>query len=229
MNLDVHRIHFPGRYAPDEIRAALDRGFDTGWTTTRDGDDEEECLLTDPENERYKERVETETAVDVLAERGDARVTIFPSDTQYDFSLAVDDDWSEYGLPGLGGVTLVFPAVHFREQHERAAEAVVDAATVVYEALEPTLAFSYLPFDHERETTVRPEHVEAGHLPDAFWLQLLSEPLVDAIGRDRLETAPAWRVQSLADGGIALVASADPREYTRSEKRRLREHLGVGD
>lgn len=57
-------------------------------------------------------------------------------------------------------------------------------------------------------TTV--EGVRSGELEELFWLQILSPERVADIGRDELESAPAWRTETLEDGAVLLVAYENP-------------------
>ncbi|MEF8880936.1 MAG: hypothetical protein V5A34_00235 [Halapricum sp.] len=104
---------------------------------------------------------------------------------------------------------------------------VVDSVTHVYEHLPSAFAFSQLPYEHEHETTVTQQHIEKPELPDVSWLMLLSPPICENIGRERLESAPVWRVDTLSDGSMRLVASGDGLKYRHEDKQRLRDHLGL--
>lgn len=64
--------------------------------------------------------------------------------------------------------------------------------------------------DFLRTTT---DGVRAGDLEELYWLQLLPPRMVDRVGRDRLTSAPAHRVETLADGAVLLVAHEDPIQF----------------
>ena len=108
-------------------------------------------------------------------------------------------------------------------------EEVIDSVTHVYEHLPSPFAFSQFPYQHEHETTVTQQHLEKSELPDVYWLMILSPPICEDIGRERLKSAPVWRVDTLSDGSIRLVASGDGLKYRREDKQRLREHLGLSE
>lgn len=64
--------------------------------------------------------------------------------------------------------------------------------------------------DFLRTTT---EGVRAGELEELYWLQLLPARMVEDVGRELLESAPAPRVETLADGAVLLVAHEDPLRF----------------
>lgn len=227
MNLDFYSIYYPQRDGPsaEDIRETLERGFDAGWSTTREGG-VSTCSYSDPTNERYSVVESTDEAIEGLVSR-DGRITIFPRDPDMDFDFKVHDSWSEYGLSDLGGISLTWPRTLFRSDAEIAARELFDTARLVYESVSPPFAFSYLPLEIERETAVTRDHVERGTIPDVFWTMFLSKPICEELGRDRLQSAPVWKRESLEDGGIGLVVTSDPTHYDSEEKTKLRDHLGI--
>lgn len=230
MNLDFCRLHFPAveGYSPRTLRQTIDGGFESGWATSGDGT-RDQCVYTDSTNDRYSERERTEVAVDALVEEQDKSIKFFLDEGEFDFTFSVQEDWEEQGLPGLGGVTLVWHRTFFWQDPAETARVVYDVAAQVFEVLEPPFAFSYLPLDVERETPVSPADVEAGAPPDVYWLTLLQEDLVEQIGRECLASAPVWRSEELEGGGHGLVVTEDMHDYGPEEKRAVREHLGFGD
>ena len=229
MNLDFYHVFFPQIESPTpgEIRETLQRGFEAEWSTTREGE-RDYCWYTDPANERYLEKTPTDEAIEGLTRRNGS-ITLFPANPDSDFTFKVYDSWSEYGLPELGGISLRWHRVHFRNDVETTIQEILDAATLVYESLSPPFAFSYFPLDVERETKVTREDVVNDRIPDAFYLMLLSEGVSGRIGRDQLLSAPAWKTEPLDGGGVGLVATADPMKYTPEVKGQLRSHLGLGE
>lgn len=226
MNLDFHGIYFPRLETPssEEIRQVLEQGFEAGWATTRDGDIDR-SLYSDTSTDQDPEWRPTDEVINELASRKRGSISIFASNS--DFSLEVAPSWEQYGLSEIGGVSLSWERVHFRENVAETTQEVFDIAALVYDVLEPPFAFSYLPYGFERETTVSRADLEDGRLPDVFWAMFLSEPVCEQFGQDRLQTSPAWKTKSLPDDGIGIVVTADPYQYSEERKKHLKDHLGI--
>jgi hypothetical protein len=71
-------------------------------------------------------------------------------------------------------------------------------ATKLYEVLHPT--FGWVDLYHGWTTTH--EDIEAMQLRYLYWANFFGPRLVEKIGRERIQTAPAWRVEQLDDGGL---------------------------
>lgn len=228
MDLDYFRVYFPRLEEPtaEQIQEAFERGIDAGWTTTRDGM-LDRCIYTDPANDRYAEWKSTGEAIEELAKRSGS-IVIFPDDPDFDFNFNVHSTWSEAGLPELGGISLTWHRTLFRNDAEKATRELFKSSKLVYESILPPFAFSYLPLDIERVTTVTQNDLEEQQIPDVFWAMFLSEHISNQIGRDRLLTSPAWKSEPLADDGVGLVVTADPNQYTLNRKEQLKESLGIG-
>jgi len=72
------------------------------------------------------------------------------------------------------------------------------------------------------------EKLRAEELPCVFWGQIHPPVFVDALGRDRVESCPAYRRETLSDGAVLLVAKHGilgpfPEDYVAEAS----EHLGV--
>jgi len=65
-----------------------------------------------------------------------------------------------------------------------------------------------------------------------FWLQILPPARVSAVGRDRLLSSPAWRVEELSDGGVLLVVYDTPDPWVDGDSSLLTDvmaHLDMED
>lgn len=57
------------------------------------------------------------------------------------------------------------------------------------------------------------EGVRAGELEELYWLQLLPPQMAERVGRNRLASAPAPRVDKLDDGAVLLMSHEDPLQF----------------
>jgi len=229
MNNDLYPVFYPftAEFPSTRVRETLQRGLDSDWTTTKAGDSPDEGAFTSTALDQFGEEADTSTAIQMLSEGERGVLTIFPGNPGHSFTFGVGE-WSNFGLPDLSGVYLAWHRSQFYDDPEPVVETVFETATTVFESLEPTVAFSYLPQEQGRSSPVTRNDVEQRRLPDVYWLMLLSESLVDSVGRDRLETCPAWKVEALGDGGIGVVATPDPfGNYTREVTERIRRSLGL--
>lgn len=226
MTQDIYKIYYPlvERPSPDEVRAILQHGFDGGWRMNQK-ENANTCVYAGPLNENEAQWEPVDSAIEDLATHRNGLITIFADDI--DFGFGVHDSWSD--LPGIGGISLSFQRAQFYEDTAEMTQAVLELTEFVFEVVAPVMAFSYLPFEHEREAEIRENDIEKGILPDVFWLMLLSQQVCDRIGGSRLQDIPVWQTRSLTGGGISTVATADPLDYTRDDKERLRDHLGFNE
>lgn len=68
-----------------------------------------------------------------------------------------------------------------------------------------------------------------GAVKNLFWINILSPPFVKIIGREKLLSAPAWKIEGLADGGILLVLAPNPLNVIEVNKKKaeVEKHLGL--
>src|SRR6056297_813804 len=100
MNQDIYGIYFPRTEPPSsaEIRSTLESGFESGWTTTRDGG-VDRCLYTDVSSDRVLEWESTTAAIGELSTRKRGSISMFAS--RSDFSFEVAPSWEARGLPEI--------------------------------------------------------------------------------------------------------------------------------
>lgn len=60
-----------------------------------------------------------------------------------------------------------------------------------------------------------------------YWLNIWPADIVDQIGRDRIRSAPAWRVEELDDRVVLLVTFANPYEMDGQTHGEVAEHFGL--
>lgn len=63
-----------------------------------------------------------------------------------------------------------------------------------------------------------------GEVQQLYWLQVLSPDAVERLGRDQVLSTPAWRVESLNDGAVLIVAYPDPHFPANVDE--IETHLG---
>ncbi|WEL20119.1 hypothetical protein [Halorhabdus sp. BNX81] len=220
-------IPYSDRVPAEAIREALECGFDGIWSTSFDGGIDE-CSYHDKISD--PQRYPTERALDKFISSSDGYLNIYTEHTDF---LLRNRSFYDWGLPEIEGIGLFWYRVHFRdvlspdEDGTAVLNEVIESVTHVYKHFPSPFAFSQLPYQHEHETTVTKQHLEKPELPDVYWLMILSPPICEDIGRERLQSAPVWRVDTLSDGSMRLVASGDGLKYRPEDKQELRDHLGI--
>lgn len=226
MNRDIYHFYLPTPepIGEQQLREAIGRGIDAGWKTTRERD-RDECLYTDPENQRYSEWISTDSAIQDLTTRRNGKIRFFLNGN-YDFGFGVWSEWSEYGFPGMQGVIVTTSVAQFYSEPATAAAETFDVCRLVYESLDCSFAFSKLPLEAEGEFAVSDTNVGHSELSDLHWLTIFSEERASQIGHESLQTAPVWKSRAI-DEGWGFVVTSDPLKYCPQKRSRIRRHLGL--
>jgi hypothetical protein len=69
--------------------------------------------------------------------------------------------------------------------------------------------------------------IAATELPVIEWLNVFGRSYVQRIGLERMLRAPAWRVESLANGSLLVVLGPDPCSVPRDRAKDVARHLGL--
>lgn len=88
------------------------------------------------------------------------------------------------------------------------ADRFLEIGKIVYEELRPR--YGYVK---NLDVFVEPEDVAQPRLTHLFWAQVFDPHFVEGIGRSLLTSAPAWRNENLADGGLLFVVAMSPYLY----------------
>ena len=105
----------------------------------------------------------------------------------------------------------------------------IEQITLLYEHWHPY--FGVLSSEGPAPAQIERSAVLAGTIPGLFEITLFGPELVNALGPARVLSAPAWRVQAFADGGVLIIPGpyldnnpAYPYQATREAVAR---HLGL--
>lgn len=60
-----------------------------------------------------------------------------------------------------------------------------------------------------------------------YHTNFFSPSIVRKLGKEKLLSAPAWKIKELADGGMMIVVCENPLECENEEKERIESHLGL--
>ncbi len=75
--------------------------------------------------------------------------------------------------------------------------------SILYAAWHPLYAFNF-DYSVTLPDTTREEALALA-IHDVYYINIFGPEIVDKLGRDRVLTAPAWRVQLFEDGGVLLI------------------------
>lgn len=147
------------------------------------------------------------------------------------------------GLPEFPSLKLYFEQKEFQERHHSDDEIrdhvddVVSLVIDLYEAAnesgqQPKYVVGGNPTEtehirtgHDRIRTTE-DGVEAGRVEELYWLQIFTPEMVDFLGEDVIQSAPAWRIETLDDGAVLLVSYENPM-FIGDDYFDLLEHLSL--
>lgn len=105
----------------------------------------------------------------------------------------------------------------------------VDVIRTAVEITDPDYGYGTYPEYTDPGTVPTYDDVLDGRVRGLFWLNLFGPKTIDILGRDRIESAPAWRVEELSTGHLLVVATdnpVDPSEKWKGATDAVAEHLG---
>jgi hypothetical protein len=76
-------------------------------------------------------------------------------------------------------------------------------------------------------TPIASSAIAATDLPAIEWLNVFGGPYIERIGAERILSAPAWRAEFLANGGLIVVLGAHPRAVPADQAKEVARHLGI--
>ncbi|MBI5876598.1 MAG: hypothetical protein HZB53_03030 [Chloroflexi bacterium] len=129
-----------------------------------------------------------------------------------DFSIDQHVAWNSAEMGGSNRAWIVAStsstAYFWRDEYDGEAYAreILSIGTRLYDLLRPT--FGWCDFDHGEHTAF--EDVETLKLPALYWANFFGHAYVEAIGRDKILSAPNWQIQPLTDGGLLYVLAPSP-------------------
>lgn len=115
-------------------------------------------------------------------------------------------------------------------KREDATVAYLDAVRTSVETLEPNYGYGRYPEYTKMKAIPTYDDVLDGRVKGTFWLNVFGEKHIQTLGRDRIESAPAWRVEELDTGQFLVVASdnpVEPSEEWGGALDALASHLGM--
>ncbi len=133
----------------------------------------------------------------------------------------------------LGIISLTFDRVYLRDildwdqKAETNIEIILKLGRKLYEYLSPIYGFGEYGIGW-REIPSEDE-ILSGNIRHLCWANFFSPAFVQKIGREKLLSAPAWKVEELNDGGILLVLAPNPMNINEVDKKKkeVEKHLGI--
>lgn len=134
-----------------------------------------------------------------------------------DFSIYINLESRRVGID-IPHITLSFDAVYFKEDEDENSphfyktnvNKTIELSKELYKSTNP--AFVGGEADNPDEYTPMPTkgELDKGIIKDILWFNIFPPKFVRKIGREKLLSAPAWKVEELDDGGILLVLTEHP-------------------
>lgn len=108
----------------------------------------------------------------------------------------------------------------------------VNAVSTAVEELKPNYGYGTFPEYTDPAAVPTYDDVLDGRVRGTFWLNVFGAKSIDRLGRDRIESAPAWRVEELANGHLLVVTSdnpVDPSEEWANATEAVAAHLELDE
>lgn len=150
-------------------------------------------------------------------------ITLIYANPELKFEISQEIRWNPEQLGRIDRVwikTYTFDTAYFwnsAEESETYSELLLRIGIELYNIFSPT--FGWIDFNFGIFTTH--EDVESINLPALYWANFLGPRFVEKIGRQKIESAPNWKLERLADGGYLYVLSSGlglSRESVSSER-----------
>ena len=94
---------------------------------------------------------------------------------------------------------------------QRRTEQFATFVRLLSEMFDPLYAFGGIEQNENPKQLLPPlDQLKRGELNSLFWLNVFSPAAVERLGRNRVLSAPAWKVEELDDGRVMLVVSNNP-------------------
>lgn len=125
----------------------------------------------------------------------------------------------------FGSIVLSFNRVFFNDvleinqKLERSVEIVIELSKKLYAYLSPIYGFGEYGVGW-REIPSK-EDILSGNVMRFCWTNFVPNNLVEKMGRKKLLSAPAWKVEELNDGGVLLVLAQNPLNINEVESKKI--------
>lgn len=143
----------------------------------------------------------------------DKRQLIFRTTDSKSYTvLTFDIEWSlaDAGVPTRATLQAkAFQTTMFTQREydpELHAQRFVEIGVRLYELVRPT--FGWIERCRPSGYT-KWNHIDDLHIPHIYWANFFAPTYVSKYGRDFLLSAPGWKKESLSDGGLLYILSAD--------------------
>ena len=147
----------------------------------------------------------------MLANASEAKqITLRYANPELKFEISQEIRWDseQLGRSNRAWIkTYTFDTAYFwnsTEESETYSGLLLRIGVELYNVLSPT--FGWIDFNFGIFTTH--EDVEAAGLPTLYWANFFGPRFVEKIGDQKIESAPNWKLERLADGGYLYVLSS---------------------
>ena len=117
----------------------------------------------------------------------------------FDFRISFDSRRSDISIT-LNHIAFM----HQEETRQIALANWLKLFTAMYEIWQPVYGYCD-PVDIDWPEVTKPEDIADYRIPCLYEINFLSPKIVEQLGRERVLSTPAWKVQPLSDGGVLIV------------------------
>lgn len=201
----------------DSIRVVFEECFEFGCATAKDGG-METCNYASEETDFVPvDDHPTERAIRSISTTGQGSMRLWIDEVAFRLQVGLETDL----VPGRPTIGISVDEVYV-EQNDlfSAAEAtshidrLLGLSERLFNSSQPLLAFGTMVNDESGSADVPGDELQEGQVETLAWLTVLPTDVVEQIGREKVQSAPAARVLEF-NGAVALVLSDFPAQYLR--------------
>jgi hypothetical protein len=147
-----------------------------------------------------------ETCVTAFIERRLETLRMVAYSVEREAPLGGFDFWISF-KPTRSDIRITLNHIAFMHQEETRQIALANwlkLFTTMYEIWHPVYGYCY-PVDIDWPKITEPEDIADYRIPCLYEINFLGPEIVEQLGRERILSTPAWKVQPLSDGGVLIV------------------------
>ncbi len=210
------------------VKEILKNCFEIGCTTKQNGRTDI-VKYHSGDLERAPKNIETDSAINRLASDQEGGIEFWYKDIRFDLKL----NWDVHRIPSTPHFGLKISSSQFRSHTEgdnsditKRVIQFLEVARSLAEISDPVYAYGAVEDFDSVDVELPEKTIESSYPRRLFWFNIFSKPMIDKIGKDRLFSAPAWKIETLSTGSVLLVVNDRPRGY-KDEANEIGQHLDI--
>lgn len=233
MASDTYRTYFvlenevTGGLIQDVIQTCLDGGC-----ATTDSGRTDICNYKTPSMCLGRDEAPINEALNNLSSEEEGRIELWCKDLgtylEFDLPRPFVPDVPHISLMVWESQFKVYSGSTTKEGANQRAKQLLEITNTISNSIKPIYVYGLVEKYDEEQVRPTKEQIMNGEVSRIFWLNIFSEQMVQNLGKDKLLSAPAWKVEERPNGRVLMVVTERPRFYD-TKAREIEEYLGIGN